>query len=80
MAQHDLETIAQTLERLTPAEELVLIERLARSLQGTPARGSSDQQREALRQLRRALAALPVTNPADGFSNRDHDRLLYGDT
>jgi hypothetical protein len=23
---------------------------------------------------------LPVENPADGFSNRDHDRVLYGES
>ena len=79
MAQRDLDTIEDTLERLTPAEKLTLIERLARSLRGTPSVASPEQQHEALRRLRRELAALPVINPADGFSNRQHDQLLYGD-
>lgn len=79
MAQQDFDTMVQTLEQLSPAEKLALIERLARSLRVTPQEGPLDQQHETLRRLRRELAALPVTNPADGFSNRDHDRLLYGD-
>jgi len=78
MAQQDFDTMAQTLEQLSPAEKLVLIERLARSLRVTHQEGLRDQQHETLRRLRRELSALPVANPADGFSNRDHDRLLYG--
>lgn len=78
MAQHDFDTMAHTLEQLSPAEKLALIERLARSLRGTPQEEPLEQQDETLRRLRRELAALPVANPADGFSNRDHDRLLYG--
>ena len=42
-------------------------------------RGLPGQQRDALRRLRQELAALPVHNPVDGFSNRQHDQLLYGD-
>ena len=79
MAQHDLETIAHTLDRLTVAEKLVLIEQLARSLREGSLRTSSAHQREALRRLRQELACLPVHNPTDGWSNRDHDQVLYGD-
>jgi hypothetical protein len=79
MAQQDLDTVVQTLERLTPLEKLVLIERLARSLQDSSARVTSSQQRDALRRLRQELKGLPVCNPADGFTNREHDQLLYGD-
>ena len=81
MAQQDFDIIIQTLHRLTPGEKLALIEHLAHSLQSPIAvdQGSAIQQREALRHLRHALAALPVHNPEDGLSNRDHDRLLYGD-
>ena len=78
MAQQDFDTMAQTLEQLSPTEKLELIERLARSLRVAPQEGALDQQHETLRRLRQELAALPVANPADGFSNRDHDRLLYG--
>jgi hypothetical protein len=78
MAQQDFDTISHTLERLTSQEKLALIERLARSLQAIPHQVSPDQQRTALQRLRRELAALPVVNPDDGFSNRQHDDLLYG--
>ena len=79
MAQQDLHTLAQTSERLTPAEKLMLIEHLARSLRDVPTRTTPAQQRDALRRLRQELATLPVHNPSDGFSNRQHDQLLYGD-
>ncbi len=81
MAQQDFETVVQTLTRLTTGEKLALIERLARSLQEPAAEDlvSADQQHEALQRLRQALAPLPVRNPDDGLSNRDHDRLLYGE-
>jgi hypothetical protein len=79
MAQQDLDTLEQTVERLTPAEKLTLIEYLARSLRETPTRTTSAQQRNVLRRLRQELAVLPVHNPVDGFSNRQHDQLLYGE-
>jgi hypothetical protein len=79
MAQQDLDTLEQTVERLTPTEKLTLIEHLARSLRETSTRTTSTQQRDALRRLRQELAALPVHNPVDGFSNRQHDQLLYGE-
>jgi hypothetical protein len=80
MGQQDFDIIIQTLDRLTTGEKLVLIERLARSLQELTAEDqvSPVQQREALQRLRREISSLPVHNPNDGFSNRDHDRLLYG--
>jgi hypothetical protein len=80
MAQQDFDTIVQTLDRLTPGEKLGLIERLARSLREPVIEDQESpvQQREALRRLRCKMKTLPVHNPADGFSNRDHDRLLYG--
>jgi hypothetical protein len=78
MAQTDFETIVHSLDRLTAEEKLALIEQLARSLQTASAGMSPDLQRAALQRLRRELAALPVFNPADGFSNRQHDQLLYG--
>ena len=37
-------------------------------------------QLQALKTLRAELVSLPVSNAADGFTNRDHDRLLYGET
>ena len=39
----------------------------------------SEASRDSLDKLRRKVADWPVLNPGDGFSNRDHDRLLYGE-
>ena len=36
------------------------------------------QQLENLRQLGRKLDAMPSAAVADGLTNRDHDRILYG--
>jgi hypothetical protein len=79
MAQQDLHTLEQTIEHLTPSEKLMLIEHLARSLRDVPTRMTPAQQCDALHRLRQELATLPVHNPVDGFSNRQHDQLLYGD-
>jgi hypothetical protein len=78
MAQQDFDAAVQTLERLTPQEKLALLERLTRSLQGDVPEMAPAQQQAALQRLRQELAMLPVMNPADGFSNRQHDQLLYG--
>jgi hypothetical protein len=78
MAQQDFDAAVQTLERLTPQEKLALLERLTRSLQGDVPAMAPAQQQAALQRLRQELAMLPVMNPADGFSNRQHDQLLYG--
>ncbi len=44
-----------------------------------PNAGALDPKLTALKQFVDELAAFPVENPSDGFSVRDHDKLLYGD-
>ena len=67
--------------RVKYAQDAVrLIEELARSLRTPTNEGKSDDLRANLDRLRRELARLPVRNPADGVSNRDHDRELYGES
>ena len=78
MAQHNVDAAVQTLDRLTHQEKRILLAWLARALQGDTPTMSPVQQRAALLRLRQELAALPVINPTDGGSNRQHDRLLYG--
>lgn len=84
-----LETIEQAAAGLTRQEKLQLIEHLAHSLRQpdesaseSPGTESGVPEKRAmlamLDDLRRELATLPVANPEDGLSNRDHDRLLYG--
>ena len=63
---------------VTPAEKLRLIEEAARSLRDPATSPSAEARRDSAGRLRRELADLPVHNPADGFSNRDHDEELYG--
>jgi len=62
MGQQDFDIVIQTIDRLTTGEKLVLIERLARSLQELTAEDqvSPVQQREALQRLRRKISTLPV--------------------
>lgn len=55
------------------------VELLARSLAQGIAESQPQDQVASLRRLRRELAALPVHNPDDGFSSRDHDAELYRD-
>jgi hypothetical protein len=54
------------------------VELLARSLSQGITDTESENQQSNRNQLLRELAALPVRNPDDGFSNRDHDHQLYG--
>ena len=71
--------VQETVEQLTPAQKLRLIEELARSLHTAATEAKPRYYRTNLDRLRRELAGLPVHNPADGFSNRDHDSELYGE-
>jgi hypothetical protein len=66
------------LTKLTPGEKLQLIEEVARSLRQPSEKVGARESRTDLDRLRRELAALPVCNPADGFTNRNHDEELYG--
>ena len=79
LSANDWEAIEQTLARLTRSEKVQLVQRLTRSLRPATSKFSAEQRRDALNRLRKEIAELPVNNPADGFSNRDHDRVLYRD-
>ncbi len=70
--------IEQSAERLDRPDKLRLIEVLARSLQRADAGPPPAQRRANLERLRRELDALPIGNPEDGRSNRDHDALFDG--
>jgi hypothetical protein len=80
MSSGSLESIENGIGRLTSQEKLELIERLARSLRETPSPRTAEQQRAAFNQLRKEMATIPVSNPADAWSARDHDQLLYGES
>lgn len=74
----DWNVLQETLDDLTPTEKLQLIEEAARSLRAPTTAQEPEKRNASLERLRRELAALPVRNPADGFSGRDHDSVLYG--
>ena len=78
MSNSDRETIDRTLQRLTPAEKLELIEQVVRSLRSTAMPFSDERQQSEARKLIAEMVALPPEGPDDGFSGRDHDKLLYG--
>jgi hypothetical protein len=62
---------------LTEPEKLELLGRIARSLQAEPGPSLADR-KAALLRLCAELDELPVGNPADGWSNREHDAAIYG--
>jgi len=74
----DRSALHKTLQQLTRAEKLQLIEEVARSLREDGTEEYCQDHQAKLKRLRHELASLPVHNPADGFSNRDHDNALYG--
>ena len=86
--QHELQRISTSLrdpgdaaKRREEAAALQVlqgeVELLARSLTQGITDSEPQDQVASLRRLRRELAALPVHNPDDGFSSRDHDNELY---
>ena len=70
--------LQQTVDHLTTAEKLQLIEQTARSLRTPAVSPKSGDRPAALDRLRHELATLPGCNRDNGFSNRDHDDELYG--
>ena len=74
----DWSVLQKAIAQLSPAERLHLIEEVAKSLR-QPAAADPRRRKTNLDRLRRELADLPTQNAADGFSGRDHDRVLYGE-
>ena len=72
------DALQHEIDHLTPAEKLRLIEHTARSLREPSGPKRPEEQHATLDRLRREVAVLPVLNPNDGFSGRDHDKELYG--
>ncbi len=71
-------SLREALGSLSQDEKLQLIELVVQSMRAPSSSGASADRRMNLDRLRRELGTLPVANPADGFSNRDHDDALYG--
>jgi hypothetical protein len=80
----DITEIEDAVRRLPKAERVRLIEVIARSLRDPELEQAPEPgpertpNRAALERLLDEMDNLPSRSPADGFSNRDHDRVLYG--
>jgi hypothetical protein len=80
MTPQQWETIERSLDGLSVQDRLELVEHIVRSIRvgDATSQDRTRQRRENLGRLRTGLAALPVAEPPDGLTNRDHDRILYG--
>ena len=58
-------------------QQLEMVERLIGVARKQPA-VSVEAQKRAWRRVLEKTADLPVANPQDGLSGRDHDQILYG--
>ena len=77
MSANQWAIIEAAIKNLSDAEKLELARRL---LQEPSGNGEIDfaRQRDALTKLCELTEKMPVFNPADGRSNRDHDSVIYG--
>jgi hypothetical protein len=73
----DITEIEDAVRRLPVSEQVRLIEVIARSLREHERRSTRDK--TALGHFLDEMSSLPSSPPSDGFSNRDHDRALYGE-
>jgi hypothetical protein len=73
----DITEIEDAVRRLPASEQVRLIEVIARSLRERAGRSVPDK--SALERFLDDMSRLPSASPNDGFSNRDHDRALYGE-
>ena len=77
MSSAHFDTALGAIEHLTSTEKLELLQCIAQSLQGGVEPSPADR-KAALLRLCAELDTLPVGNPADGWSNREHDAAIYG--
>ena len=66
------------LQQMTLGEKVDLLERVERSLDTKGKERTPEGQREALLKKLEHAASLPVENPTADWTNRDHDKILYG--
>jgi hypothetical protein len=77
----EIDELLSELPSLSPEEMLRLRQAIDRQVVRSPSTAAANGSLplDALNRLRQQLCALPVHNPADRLSNRDHDRIVYGD-
>jgi hypothetical protein len=69
--------IESAIKNWSNADKLELAHRLLREMH-VQSRIDVEAQRQALGELSKQIEKMPVFNPPDGRSNRDHDALIYG--
>lgn len=72
----DWSQLDPAIAQMTPQEKRRLARRLNRELHATLDEEPPYDADEAIR-LVREIIDLPIEGPDDGFSGRDHDRVLY---
>lgn len=78
MTRQQWDTIERSLAGLSADERREVAGRILESVrEADPSDARAARQREALGRLCRTVDALPPAATTDGFSNRDHDLLLY---
>jgi hypothetical protein len=65
------------IAKMSTKERLELIEELAHSLRKRREAPEGEELRENVRKLMEKIEALPIGNPDDGFSSKDHDKVIY---
>lgn len=78
MSQTALRTVQTALPHVPARGKRKMRRRVTVSLRQQRPSPEAARQKRALGDLQRRLARLPVRNAADGFSGRDHDKVLYG--
>ena len=78
-----LREVEESIAALTDAQKLELIARIAGSIRVEPedprvTAERAERQRLNRDRLRARLTTLPAVEHDDGFSNREHDEILYG--
>lgn len=76
MSANQWAIIEAAIKNWSAADKLEIAQRLLRECDASEL--DPETQRNALNQLREQIAKMPVCNPSDGKSNRDHDALIYG--
>lgn len=71
------DNLKKTIDKLDDDAKRRLIQEVAATLEPAPL--TAEAQRENLLRLIRELESLPPEGPDDGWSNRQHDDVIYGE-
>lgn len=78
MTEQQQQDLDRLLASLTDWDKRELAGRLLREIANAPFDPSrAERQREVQARLLQKIESMPSTSPDDGFSGRDHDRVIY---